>query len=138
MRCVRPSSTTLCLHAVEAVGGTVVPVDWSRASSISTLSSDALSDDVAVVSVMLANNEVGTIQPLAEVAESSARERPARCCIPTPCRRSRGSTWPPSTAVADLVSISAHKFGGPKGVGAFVAREDVQLGADHPRRWTGT
>src|SRR3954454_22233400 len=53
------------LHSVEALGGRVVPVDPNGVVDLDALAA-ALDDEASVVSVMLANNEVGTVQPVAE------------------------------------------------------------------------
>lgn len=76
---------------------------------------EALSDDVAFVGVMYANNETGVIQPAAQIYEVC---RNAGVFYMSDCVQAAGSL-PIVCDFADGISISAHKFNGPKGVGAL-------------------
>jgi cysteine desulfurase len=103
---------------------TVVPVESNGVVSPEAVR-EALSDTTALVSVMHANNEVGTIQPVASIA-ALAHERGA--LMLTDAVQSAGKIPVSARALGvDLLSISAHKFYGPKGIGALWIRRGLRL-----------
>lgn len=91
----------------------------------------ALSKDVRLVSVMLANNETGVLQPIAKLAALLAGQAPFHCDAVQAVGRIPLSFR--DLGVSSL-SLSAHKFYGPKGIGALLLRQRTRL---EPRMWGG-
>lgn len=102
----------------------------------------ALRDDTILVSVMYGNNEVGTIQPIAEIGEL-LKNHPA--VFHTDAVQAYGNEKIDVNALnVDMLSVSAHKIGGPKGIGFLYVRNGTKLknrnfgGAQELKRRPGT
>ena len=147
----RPGGTVVCaatdhhavLHPVEQIGGRTVGVDRRGVIDLDHLA-DVLDPDVALVSIALVNNEVGTIQPLDEIAEVVRAHAPEALLHTDAAQAMCWLDVAAHIAAADLVTLVSHKCGGPRGIGALVVRsgavlEPQQLGGGQERdRRSGT
>lgn len=105
----------------------ILPVGEDGILKVETLRAAIEKDpeSVALISVMWANNEVGTIQPIAELAEVAAEFN-----IPFHSDAVQAMAYLPidlSKAKVTALTITAHKIGGPQGVGALIVKSDVKL-----------
>lgn len=100
-----------------------IPVNKNAYVDLGALES-MLGDDVLLVSVMHANNELGTIQSVREVSELCRQFGAIYHCDAV---QTFLTGWKVEDLDADLISVSAHKVNGPKGVGAIYMRAGVKL-----------
>lgn len=142
------------LDPVEHLGGRLIGVDHLGRIDLDELADELRAETqranagegpgVRLVSVMTINNEIGTLQPIDRIAKLVRRHAPEALVHTDAVQAFCWTDIAHITRNADLLSISAHKFGGPKGVGALVARPTatvhaVQLGGGQERdRRSGT
>ena len=134
------------LHSADALKKqgydvTVLPVDETGVVSLEALEA-AIRPDTVLISIMAANNEIGTVQPLEKIGEIAKKHGvlfhtdavQAFAHIPLDVEKMH----------IDLLSASAHKFHGPKGVGILYVRKGVKIasfmdgGAQEKKRRAGT
>jgi len=136
------------LHCVEHVQGQVVQVNAlghiDLQALTATLLGASLENPITVVSVMAVNNEVGTITPMREVAKIVRAHAPKAILHTDAVQAACWFDLREISKLVDVMSLSAHKFGGPKGVGVMMIRlgrdlEPLILGGGQERdRRSGT
>jgi cysteine desulfurase len=109
---------SVAAHAAETI-----PVDPSGLLDLNALRMRLEAGPVRLVSVMGANNETGVIQPIADIARICRAHH-----VPYHCDASQlpGRIPLDDLSLADFVTMSGHKMGGPRGVGALIARRPIR------------
>lgn len=117
-------NTAVQLSELNGCEVTSLPVDRYGQVSVSDLAA-AIRPNTTLISIMAANNEIGTLQPIEEMSQL-ARDR--GILFHTDAVQSVAvQRWDMASSPVDLLSIAPHKFYGPKGIGILYIRDGVQL-----------
>ncbi len=130
-------------HALETKGTRVTYLGVDENGLVDPVAAcDAMADDTALISVMAANNDVGVIQPVSEIAEAAHKRG---IVVHSDAVQAVGKVPLEAAALgADLISFSSHKIHGPKGAGALYIRRGTRIaplihgGHHESRRRAGT
>ncbi len=120
-----PAVTEVCRH-LETLGFcfTEVAVDSLGMVSVEDVAA-AITRETTLVTIMLANNEVGTLQPISEIA---GLVRPKGILMHTDCAQAVGKVPVQLSELGvDMISVAGHKLYGPKGVGVLCIRRGLEL-----------
>ncbi|MFB4285066.1 cysteine desulfurase DndA [Nonomuraea sp. MTCD27] len=116
------------LEPLEHLAGRGFEVDFLRPGSSGRISVDEVTErlrpDTLLVSLMHVNNETGVIQPVAELAR---RLRATPTYLHVDAAQGYGKLPSDLTAPIDMISISGHKIGAPKGIGALIVRRRAEM-----------
>ena len=124
------------INELETQGYEVIRIEPDEAGNISKKQIfDAINEDTILVSIMYVNNEVGSILPV-ETIKKAVQRAGAPALVHIDCVQAYGKLpVKPKRLGADLVTVTAHKVHGPKGVGALYIKKGVRI---VPRQYGGS
>ncbi|MDM8159471.1 cysteine desulfurase family protein [Labilibaculum sp. K2S] len=131
-----PAVTEVCKFLeTQGFDVTYLPVDETGRVQLPDVKK-AIRSDTILISIMYANNEVGTLQPVSEISKLAKQNN---IIVHSDCAQAVGKVPVNIQELGvDLLTLAGHKFYGPKGIGALYIREGIKLqklihGADHER-----